>query len=152
MYFRLKIDYYFCRINLSKTNYSLYKHAHILELVPTKRILEIYSTYCKYKNFKSVMPIFKEELLHNNVQIIGYFDNSNLVAFSYLYILNNKNVECNQFAWNYNNPKLHLGIKSLRHECAFYKSKGYEYLYLGEDDTYKQDIDGFETLGPIDAN
>ena len=98
------------------------------------------------------MQIFKEELLHNNVQIIGYFDNSNLVAFSYLYILNNKNVECNQFAWNYNNPKLHLGIKSLRHECAFYKSKGYEYLYLGEDDTYKQDIDGFETLGPIDAN
>ena len=152
MYFRQKIDYYFCRINLSKTNYSLYKHAHILELVPTKRILEIYSTDCKYKNFKSVVPIFKEELLHNNVQIIGYFDNSNLVAFSYLYILNNKNVECNQFAWNYNNPKLHLGIKSLRHECAFYKSKGYEYLYLGEDDTYKQDIDGFETLGPIDAN
>ena len=152
MYFRQKIDYYFCRIYLSKTNYSLYKHALILELVPTKRILEIYSTYSKYKNFKSVMPIFKEELLHNNVQIIGYFDNSNLVAFSYLYIHNNKNVECNQFAWNYNNPKLHLCIKSLRHECAFYKSKGYEYLYLGEDDTYKQDIDGFETLGPIDAN
>jgi hypothetical protein len=98
------------------------------------------------------MPIFKEELLHNNVQIIGYFDNSNLVAFSYLYILNNKNVECNQFAWNYDNPKLRLGINSLEHECAFYKSKGYDYLYLGEDDTYKQDIDGFEALGPIGAS
>ena len=152
MYFRQKIDYYFCRINLSKTNYSLYESAQILNPVPTNQILEIYNTYCKYKNFKSVMPLFAEELLHDHVQIIGYFDNTNLVAFSYLYMLNNKNVECNQFAWNYENPKLSLGIKSLKHECAFYKSKGYEYLYLGEDDTYKQQIDGFEALGPIDAN
>ena len=142
----------FCRVNLSKTNYSLYKHAHILDPVPIKQILEIYSKYCKYKNFESVMPLFEEELTHEHVQIIGYFDNNILVAFSYLYLLNNKNIDSNQFAWNYENPKLHLGLKSIRHECAYYKSLGYDYIYLGEDDTYKYQIDGFETMGPIDAS
>ena len=42
MYFRQKIDYYFCRINLSKTKYSLYESAQILNPVPTNQILEIY--------------------------------------------------------------------------------------------------------------
>lgn len=141
----------YCRIDLSKTNYSLYKHARILHPVPTKKILNIYRQYCIYKKFESVMPIFEEELSHDHVNIMGYYDNDNLVAFSYLYLLDKKNVDCNQFAWDYKNPKLHLGIKSLRNECAFYKQRGYDYIYLGEDDQYKYQIDGFETLGPIDA-
>ena len=67
----------------------------------------------------------------------------------YLRIHNTKNVEAVQFAWNYENPKLGLGIKSLKSECAFYKSRGFEYFYLGPADEYKRTIKGFTLLGRI---
>ena len=41
-----------------------------------------------------------------------------------------------------------LGIKSLKNECAIYKKRGFDYLYLGQADHYKTKIDGFEILGP----
>ena len=41
-----------------------------------------------------------------------------------------------------------FGIKSLKHECALYKARGFKYLYLGGADEYKKQIDGFEILGP----
>ena len=56
-------------------------------------------------------------------------------------------VNCNE--WNYKNPKLKLGYKSIRSECAFYRKKGYEYFILGDDDDkYKKEIQGFELLTP----
>jgi hypothetical protein len=36
----------------------------------------------------------------------------------------------------------------MKHECAVYKARGYQYLYLGGADEYKQEIAGFEMLGP----
>jgi arginyl-tRNA--protein-N-Asp/Glu arginylyltransferase len=51
-----------------------------------------------------------------------------------------------QFAWDYENPKLKLGYKSIRSECARYKRLGYQYYYLGEVCDYKQQLQGFELV------
>ena len=112
----------------------------------------IYKSYCQYKQFKSVMPIFDSEYRDPDIKIHGYFDPNDLnklIAFSLIKIYDKDNVEAIQFAWDYVQPKLELGIKSLKHECAYYKEHGYKYLYLGGAEEYKSKIDGFEILGPV---
>ena len=93
------------------------------------------------------MPIFDSEYTDSKNDIIGYFDQSNIVAFSLIRKYNSISIEAVQFAWTYHNPKLRLGIRSLEHECAVYKNLGYKFLYLGEANEYKSHIDGFEILG-----
>lgn len=110
---------------------------------------EIYKKYCRYKKFESVMPIFISEYTDLHSDVMGYYDGDRLVAFSLIKVHDHENVECVQFAWDYENPKLRLGIESLKHECAMYRDKGYRYMYLGEADEYKSHIDGYEELGPI---
>jgi hypothetical protein len=94
------------------------------------------------------MPIFDSEYTDPNSDVIGYYNNDNLVAFSLVKRYSNTEAECVQFAWNYADPALQLGITSLKNECAVYKRLGYRYLYLGGADEYKKSIDGFEILGP----
>jgi hypothetical protein len=109
----------------------------------------IYNQYCVYKKFRSVMPIFEQEYTDPNNDVIGYYDyDCKLVAFSLIRRYNSKNAEAVQFAWDYQDPKLKLGYASLRNECAVYKARGFDYLYLGGADEYKRQIDGFEILGP----
>ena len=139
----------YARIDLSKTNYTIEVDWKYITK-PNAEVLEnIYNTYCVYKKFDSVMPIFPEEYTNPNNDVIGYYNaRSELVAFSLLERYNEKNVEALQFAWNYAEPKLRLGHASLSTECAIYKARGFDYLYLGGADEYKKDIDGFEILGP----
>ena len=94
------------------------------------------------------MPIFPEEYTAEHNDVIGYYNNSQLVAFSLIHRYNEKNAECVQFAWDYADPELQLGIESLKNECAVYRARGFDYLYLGGADEYKKQIDGFEILGP----
>jgi arginyl-tRNA--protein-N-Asp/Glu arginylyltransferase len=94
------------------------------------------------------MPIFAIEYTDPNSDIIGYYDDDKLVAFSLIKRYSNTEAECVQFAWNYSNPELHLGMSSLKNECAIYKRLGFRYLYLGGADEYKRQFDGFEILGP----
>jgi arginyl-tRNA--protein-N-Asp/Glu arginylyltransferase len=141
----------YARIDLSKTNYSKLS-SHVLLTIQDFEISELqslYKEYCNYKKFKSVMPIFDSEFTDPKNDVIGYYNNQQLVAFSLLRRFDNENVEAVQFAWNYNNPKLSLGINSLKSECAVYKELGFRYLYLGGADEYKKKIDGFELLGPL---
>ena len=93
------------------------------------------------------MPIFDSEYTDPGNRIIGYYVNGELVAFSLIKLFNKYNAECVQFAWDYGNHKLRLGIISLKHECAVFKDLGFSYLYLGGADEYKQKLDGFEILG-----
>lgn len=137
----------YARYKLSETNYRVSKNAQLLEDPPCELLQQIYDTYCKYKKFESVMPLFDEDLCAPRSDIIGYFDNNKLVAFSHYHRFNDKNVEAIQFAWDYATPKLHLGLKSLRHECAYYKAQGVEYIYVGQSDEYKKKINGFEICG-----
>ena len=60
-----------------------------------------------------------------------------------------KNLLAAQFAWNYRKPRLRLGISSLQTECAIYRERGFEYLYLDQAHLYKQELEGFEILGPL---
>jgi hypothetical protein len=96
------------------------------------------------------MPIFDIQYTDEHTDVIGYYDNSDLVAFSLIRTYDKENAESLQFAWNYANPKLRLGIESLKNECAIYKARGFNYLYLGGDDSYKRQIDGFELLGKLE--
>lgn len=96
------------------------------------------------------MPIFDQQYLDSNTDIIGYRNQSQLIAFSLVRKYDATNAESVQFAWDYANPKLRLGIESLKNECAIYKALGFTYLYIGGADEYKQTIAGFELLGKLE--
>jgi hypothetical protein len=144
----------FARIHLDQTNYSYLKDDQ-WSWIPSpdpsmiRTLDDIYVQYCRYKKFSSFMPIFSTEYTDKMMYILGYHDQGELVAFSLIKRHTREDVEAVQFAWNYENPKLHLGIKSLRHECAIFKGLGFKYLWLGEANEYKKKIDGFEVMGPV---
>ena len=140
----------YARIDLSQTDYPLLDTAwSVIQIPDPQQLNEIYTKYCRYKQFKSVMPIFDSEYIDQRNDVIGYWYNDKLVAFSLLRRYDYINVEAVQFAWDYAEPKLGLGISSLKNECAYYKQRGFQYLYLGGADEYKKKIQGFETLGPL---
>jgi hypothetical protein len=142
------VTYQFARINLEKNTdqptvkWSYLKNPNIAELQ------DIYRTYCIYKHFASVIPLFDSQFTDPDTDVLGYYDDDSLVAFSIVKRYDDKNALCAQFAWNYRNPKLRLGIESLRTECAIYRERGFKYLYLDQAHLYKQGITGFEILGP----
>lgn len=139
----------YCRIDLSKTDYWPLTNYQYLYQFDINQLNQIYKVYCEYKQFTSVMPIFDIQYHDKHTDVIGYYDNTELVAFSLIRTYDKYNAEALQFAWNYQNPTLRLGIESLKNECALYKARGFEYLYLGLADEYKQQLDGFELLGQL---
>jgi hypothetical protein len=144
------MTYQFARINLGQTDYTpSVKWEYLCDPDITK-LNQIYRDYCKYKHFASVMPIFDSRYTDSMTDVIGYYDNEKLVAFSLIRRYDNHNALCDQFAWNYHNPKLRLGIETLQTECAIYKARGFQYLYLEQAHLYKQSMAGFELLGPLE--
>lgn len=146
------MTYQFSRIDLSKTNYTEtvdWEYITGREPEVLVRLDSIYRTYCIYKRFDSVMPIFHSRYNDPMADIIGYYDNKKLVAFSLIRRFDLHNAQCDQFAWTYHKPKMRLGIESMKTECAIYKARGFEYLYIEQANLYKKDIDGFEILGPL---
>jgi hypothetical protein len=144
------MTYQFARIDLSKNTDRVSVEWAYLTNPDIVALNDIYRTYCIYKHFVSVMPIFDSQYTDPDTDVIGYHDNDQLVAFSLIKRYNNENALCAQFAWNYRNPKLRLGIESLRTECAIYRERGFRYLYLDQAHLYKQGITGFELLGPLE--
>ncbi len=144
------MTYQFARIDLSKTNYDITVRWEYLVKPDIPKLNSIYRDYCKYKHFASVMPIFDSRYTDPMTDVIGYFDGDKLSAFSLIKRYDDKNALCDQFAWNYNNPRLRLGIETLKTECAIYKERGFKYLYLEQAHLYKSQIDGFEILGPLE--
>jgi hypothetical protein len=135
-----------CRINLQNHTFKKYKNSRILNTLDTDKLLEIYDRYCEYHNFISPFPFYKEQFAHIYNNIIGYTHNNKLVAWSMIYLVNNEIVDSQQFAWNYKNPELKLGYKSIENEAAIYKEKGFKYMILGEADNYKKSVKGFELI------
>ena len=138
----------YCRIDLSKTNYTKLHSGWSINCEDISQYNKIYREYCLYKKFESVMPIFDSQYKDSNIEIICYYD-TEFVAWDMIRIHDDSNVEALQFAWNYKNPDLKLGIESLKNACAIYKDRGYKYLYLGEAAKYKQQINGYEELGNV---
>jgi hypothetical protein len=143
------MTYQFARIDLSKTAYQASVDWVYLKEPNIPQLKDIYRTYCIYKHFASVMPLFDSQFTDRMTDVIGYREDGELVAFSLMKRLDDKNVLASQFAWTYHNPRTRLGIESLKTECAIYRDRGFEYLYLDQAHLYKQGIDGFEILGPI---
>ena len=145
------MSYQFARIDLAKTNYTA--SVEWGYLIPTaEQIAEldaIYKTYCIYKHFASVMPMFHSRYTDSMTDVIGYFDQGCMVAFSLIKRFDEHNALCDQFAWTYHDPKSRLGVETMKTECAIYKARGFDYLYLEQAHLYKKEIDGFEILGPM---
>ena len=143
------MTYQFARIDLEKNTDQVAVEWAYLRNPNIAELRDIYRTYCIYKHFASVMPLFDSQFTDPDTDVLGYYDNDSLVAFSIIKRYDDKNALCAQFAWNYRNPKLRLGIESLRTECAIYRERGFRYLYLDQAHLYKQGITGFELLGPL---
>jgi len=142
------VTYQFARIDLSKTTYKPTVSWEYLLEPNTAQLRDIYRTYCIYKHFASVMPLFDSQFTDPATDVIGYRETDQLVAFSLMKRLDDQNVLASQFAWTYHNPRTRLGIESLKTECAIYRDRGYKYLYLDQAHLYKQGLQGFELLGP----
>jgi hypothetical protein len=142
------MTYQFARIDLSKTTYKATVAWEYLREPNIAQLKDIYRTYCIYKHFASVMPLFDSQFTDAMTDVIGYKEQGELVAFSLMRRLDDQNVLASQFAWTYHNPRTRLGVESLKTECAIYRDRGFEYLYLDQAHLYKQDLDGFELLGP----
>ena len=144
------MSYQFARIDLSQTNYKINVECMYMLKPDIPALNAIYKTYCTYKHFASVMPIFDARYLDPMTDVIGYYDCARLVAFSLIRRNDEHNASCDQFAWTYHNPKLRMGIETMKAECAMYKARGFKYLYLEQAHLYKSEIDGFEILGPLE--
>jgi hypothetical protein len=143
------VTYQFARIDLAKTTYPATVAWQYLREPNIKQLNDIYRTYCIYKHFASVMPIFDSQYQDPMTDVIGYYEEDRLVAFSLMKRYDDHNVLASQFAWTYHNPKTRLGVESLKTECAIYRERGFQYLYLDQAHLYKQGLDGFEILGPV---
>ena len=145
------MSYEFARIDLAKTQYSesvqwgyLSKSDYMIG-----KCQEIYRAYCAHKQFASVMPLFPARLRDPMADVLGYYSGGNLVAFSLIRRFDDHNALCDQFAWTYHDPRLRLGIETMKTECAIYRDRGFRYLYLEQAHLYKQEIEGFEILGSV---
>lgn len=145
---KTRTDDLYGRIDLSKTHFEVnVAMATILKPNPA-HLRIIYDNYCKFKKFASVTPLHDAMILNDDIEVIGYYDEGELVAFSLIRHYDSETVENIQFAWNYNKPELRLGIKSLEAECAYFKTRGVKYIEIGLDAPYKREFDGYEVMGP----
>ena len=143
------MTYQFARIDLAQTTYRPTVTWEYLLEPNIAQLQDIYRTYCIYKHFASVMPLVDSQFTDPNTDVIGYREQGELVAFSLMRRLDEENVLASQFAWTYHNPRTRLGIESLKTECAIYRDRGYKFLYLDQAHLYKQGLEGFEILGPV---
>ena len=139
----------FGRIDLARTNYTSDLEWQLLEPVPVLAVQQVYHSYCTHKKFESVMPLLPGRLTRAGTEIIGYHDQGQLVAWSMYQIWDDKNILSDHFAWDYSNPQLRLGIRSLKNECAIYRDRGYQWMYFESVKPYMLAMQGFETLGPV---
>jgi len=145
------VSYQFARIDLARTDYKESVEWTYLSKTDwqIEKCQEIYRTYCIYKHFGSVMPMFVSRFRDPMADVIGYYCGGNMVAFSLIRRYDDENAMCDQFAWTYHDPKSRLGIETMKTECAIYRARGFRYLYLEQAHLYKQEIAGFEILGPM---
>lgn len=138
-----------CRIDLTKTKYKQINFI-LLGLQDFPLCEQIYKKYIQHNDIENPHPVFEEEWnteAKYNADVLGYYDKNELVAWSLTYKFpSKKTVIADQFAWNYANPKLKLGYKTIRSECAYYKSKGFKYFILGDPDKYKEELQGYEII------
>lgn len=143
------MSWQFGRIDLEKTPYEKTLDCQVLDPVPVEQVQRVYRDYCLHKHFQSVMPLIPGRLTDANTEIVGYYDQGRLVAWSMYRVWDQHNILSDHFAWDYRNPRLRLGIRSLENECAMYRTRGFRYMYFESVEPYMLDIKGFEILGAM---
>ena len=143
------MSWQFGRIDLQETHYVSDLDWCLLRPVPVNDVQRVYRDYCLHKHFQSVMPLVPGRLTDANTELIGYYDRDQLVAWSMYRVWDDENLLSDHFAWDYRNPRLRLGIRSLENECAIYRDRGYRWMYFEAVEPYMLDIQGFEILGPV---
>jgi hypothetical protein len=143
------MSWQFGRINLQLTDYEPNLDCCVLDPVPVDDVLSVYRDYCAHKHFLSVMPMIPGRLTAADTEIIGYHDNARLVAWSMYRIWDSENILSDHHAWDYRNPRLRLGQRSLENECAIYRDRGFRYMYFESIEPYLLDLQGFEILGKL---
>lgn len=143
------MSWQFGRIDLHRTHYVSDVDWKLLNPVPVNDVQRVYRDYCVHKHFQSVMPMLPGRLTAPNTEIIGYYDQDRLVAWSMYRIWDTENILSDHFAWDYRNPRLRLGIRSIENECAIYRDRGFRYMYFEAVEPYMLDLQGFEILGAL---
>ena len=134
----------FGRIDLSKVDSII--DGGIFNVKPSLGdATEVYQTYCKYKKFKSIIPLYQGDI--DMYEWFCYFEDKKLVAFQQTMLYDKDKVAFNeQFAWTYQNPNKRLGWRFNKHVSAWLKIKGYKYLYMGDHESYKSQLKGYEIV------
>jgi hypothetical protein len=141
------VSWQFGRINLEQTQYVSDLDWQYLDPPPVNDIQRVYRDYCLHKHFHSVMPMVAGRFSVPGTEIIGYRQNTRLVAWSMYRIWDQHNVLSDHFAWDYRDPRLRLGLRSIENECAIYRDRGYRWMYFESVEPYMLDLQGFEILG-----
>ncbi len=95
------------------------------------------------------MPMIPGRFLIPNTEVFGYYEQEKLIAWSMYRIWDDKNIVIDHHAWDYNNPKLRIGLRSLQNECALYRNRGYQFMYFESIEPYMLKLQGFEILGTL---
>ena len=138
------------RCCLDDTTYTQYPtERYKVAQTPTLVDLEhIYTSYCFHKGFDDLYQREVVNWLSNDICMEYYNLKSELVAWSKLRSYTPTSLETVIFAWDYRDPKLQIGINSLKHELSWAKAAGYKYAYIGpgyeEGCIYKSKREGFE--------
>lgn len=139
----------FGRVDLAKTSYRSDLDWQLLDPVPVAEVQRVYREYCMHKRFRSVMPLIPGRLTGIGTEIIGYHNQGRLMAWSMYSIWDRENLLSDHFAWDYRDPRLRLGIRSIENECAIYRDRGFRWMYFESVEPYMLDIQGFEILGEV---
>jgi hypothetical protein len=134
------------RCDLSAITYDIMPDAEILDPVPRTELDHIYSAYCLHRGFRKYFEVNDD--LANDVYM-GYRDwRGDLVAWSKLRPYSPWSIETVLFAWDYREPDLKLGLRTLEHELAWARRHGYRWVYMGPGyervNRYKSRVAGFE--------
>ena len=141
------MSWQFGRIDLGNTHYVSDLAWRLLDPVPVEAVQRVYQEYCLHKHFQSVMPLVAGRLTAPATEIIGYHKGDRLIAWSMYRIWDQHNVLSDHFAWDYRDPRLRLGIRSIENECAVYRDRGFRWMYFESVEPYMLDLEGFEILG-----
>lgn len=143
------MSWQFGRINLGEVTYSQDLDWQLLDPVPINDVLRVYRDYCLHKHFQSVMPMVPARFQIAGTEVIGYRNQDRLVAWSMYRIWDEHNILSDHFAWDYREPRLRLGVRSIENECAIYRDRGYRWMYFEAVEPYMLDLQGFEIMGPM---
>jgi len=141
------MSWQFGRINLEHTQYVSDLDWQYLDPPPVNDLQRVYREYCLHKHFQSVMPMIAGRFTAPGTEIIGYQCNARLAAWSMYRIWDEHNVLSDHFAWDYRDPRLRLGVRSIENECAIYRDRGFRWIYFESVEPYMLDLRGFEILG-----